>query len=187
MDFKDFNWIYFSFSDTSTSAGERNSLEDVLFNDEDNLLESDFDDDKFFVALRLSPKPEQLVKGYEFQMLNKWVILKLFLASFMLQEFNNLHEFEIFQICWYVHFEQSQPDQQTFEHNISSFQTDGSFRHLQLSKFYNQDGNDILASLSWLRNNYLIQYHKLDITGSKMAVNVSLVLIMCTVLTHGTQ
>lgn len=44
----------------------RNSLEDVLFNEVDGL-----DEDKFLVALRLSPVPEQLVKGYEFQMLNK--------------------------------------------------------------------------------------------------------------------
>ena len=55
---------------------ERNSLEDVLFDEEDNFVEEEFDDDKFFVALRLSPRPEQLVKGYEFQMLNKWELFE---------------------------------------------------------------------------------------------------------------
>ena len=51
---------------TSLGEEERNSLEDILFNE----VES-FEEDKFLVALRLSPVPEQLVKGYEFQMLNK--------------------------------------------------------------------------------------------------------------------
>ena len=51
---------------TSLNEEERNSLEDILFNE----VES-FEEDKFLVALRLSPVPEQLVKGYEFQMLNK--------------------------------------------------------------------------------------------------------------------
>ena len=50
---------------------ERNSLEDVLFNDQENVLESDIYEGKFIVVLRLSPRPEQLVKGYEFKMLNK--------------------------------------------------------------------------------------------------------------------
>ena len=49
---------------------ERISLEDVLFNDEENFLESP-EKGNFFIALRLSPIPEQLVKGYEFKMLNK--------------------------------------------------------------------------------------------------------------------
>ena len=55
-------------SEVTTALGEeeRNSLEDVLFNEVDSV-----DEDKFLVALRLSPIPEQLVKGYEFQMLNK--------------------------------------------------------------------------------------------------------------------
>ena len=49
---------------------ERNSLEDVLFGDEENFIESD-EKRNFFIALRLSPFPEHLVKGYEFKMLNK--------------------------------------------------------------------------------------------------------------------
>ena len=55
-----------------SASEDRNSLEDVLFA-EDNFVDfqDGLDDDKFFVALRLSPRPEQLVKGYEFQMLNK--------------------------------------------------------------------------------------------------------------------
>ena len=55
----------------STTDNERNSLEDVLFDEEDNFVEDEIVDDKFMVALRLSPNPEQLVKGYEFKMLNK--------------------------------------------------------------------------------------------------------------------
>ena len=47
---------------------ERNSLEDVLFNEVES---PSLEEQKFLVALRLSPVPEQLVKGYEFQMLNK--------------------------------------------------------------------------------------------------------------------
>ena len=50
---------------------ERNSLEDVLFSDQENFLEPDIYEGKFLVVLRLSPRPEQLVKGYEFAMLNK--------------------------------------------------------------------------------------------------------------------
>ena len=55
-----------------SASEDRNSLEDVLFA-EDNFVDfqDGLDDHKFFVALRLSPRPEQLVKGYEFQMLNK--------------------------------------------------------------------------------------------------------------------
>ena len=49
----------------------RNTLEDVLFEkDEENYVE-DVPTTDFFIALRLSPKPEYLVKGYEFKMLNK--------------------------------------------------------------------------------------------------------------------
>ena len=46
-------------------------MEDVLFSDQENFLEPDIYEDKFLVVLRLSPRPEQLVKGYEFKMLNK--------------------------------------------------------------------------------------------------------------------
>ena len=60
----------FIITETTTEA-ERNSLEDVLFSDQDNFLEPDIYEDKFLVVLRLSPRPEQLVKGYEFKMLNK--------------------------------------------------------------------------------------------------------------------
>ena len=57
----------------STTDNERNSLEDILFADEDNFVEPEEEalDEKFMVALRLSPRPEHLVKGYEFKMLNK--------------------------------------------------------------------------------------------------------------------
>ena len=58
------------YAETSTDD-DRNTLEDVLFNDEDNLVEDELMDEKFLVALRLSPVPENLVKGYEFKMLNK--------------------------------------------------------------------------------------------------------------------
>jgi len=51
---------------------DRISLEDILFDEEENLVE-DSDSDEFFLALRLSPVPEYLVKGYEFKMLNKFV------------------------------------------------------------------------------------------------------------------
>lgn len=34
-------------------------------------MEDELTDEKFLVALRLSPVPENLVKGYEFKMLNK--------------------------------------------------------------------------------------------------------------------
>ena len=37
---------------------ERNSLEDVLFNDQENVLESDIYEGKFIVVLRLSPRPD---------------------------------------------------------------------------------------------------------------------------------
>ena len=64
------NVTNFIFADLE-SEQEKNTLEDVLFSEEDNLIEPELEDDKFFVALRLSPRPEHLVKGYEFQMLNK--------------------------------------------------------------------------------------------------------------------
>ena len=60
----------FIITETTTEA-VRNSLEDVLFSDQDNFLEPEIYEDKFLVVLRLSPRPEQLVKGYEFKMLNK--------------------------------------------------------------------------------------------------------------------
>ena len=50
---------------------ERNTLEDVLFGEEEDNYVEDVDSKSFFIALRLSPKPEHLVKGYEFKMLNK--------------------------------------------------------------------------------------------------------------------
>jgi hypothetical protein len=50
---------------------QRNTLEDVLFEgDEENYVE-DLAAKDFFIALRIPPKPEYLVKGYEFKMLNK--------------------------------------------------------------------------------------------------------------------
>lgn len=50
---------------------DRNTLEDVLFEeDEENYVE-DASSKSFFIALRLAPRPENLVKGYEFKMLNK--------------------------------------------------------------------------------------------------------------------
>ena len=63
-------FINFTITETTTEM-ERNSLEDVLFSDQENFLEPDIYEDKFLVVLRLSPRPEQLVKGYEFNMLNK--------------------------------------------------------------------------------------------------------------------
>ena len=63
-------FINFTIAETTTEM-ERNSLEDILFSDQDNFLEPDIYEDKFLVVLRLSPRPEQLVKGYEFNMLNK--------------------------------------------------------------------------------------------------------------------
>ena len=63
-------FINFTIAETTTEM-ERNSLEDILFTDQDNFLEPDIYEDKFLVVLRLSPRPEQLVKGYEFNMLNK--------------------------------------------------------------------------------------------------------------------
>ena len=62
--------LNFIITETTTEA-ERNSLEDVLFSEQENFLEPDIYEDKFLVVLRLSPRPEQLVKGYEFKMLNK--------------------------------------------------------------------------------------------------------------------
>ena len=50
---------------------ERNTLEDVLFGEEEDNFVEDVASKSFFIALRLSPKPEHLVKGYEFKMLNK--------------------------------------------------------------------------------------------------------------------
>ena len=63
-------FINFTIAETTTEM-ERNSLEDILFSDQENFLEPDIYEDKFLVVLRLSPRPEQLVKGYEFNMLNK--------------------------------------------------------------------------------------------------------------------
>jgi len=55
------------------SDDERNTLEDVLFEDEEENYVEDISSKDFFIALRLSPEPEYLVKGYEFKMLNKFV------------------------------------------------------------------------------------------------------------------
>jgi len=67
---------------------ERNSLEDVLFGDEENFIESD-EKRNFFIALRLSPFPEQLVKGYEFKMLNKFVDVYTLNSHNLTQKFQN--------------------------------------------------------------------------------------------------
>merc|ERR1712106_1117025 len=67
---------------------ERNSLEDVLFSDEDNFLESP-GQKNFFIALRLSPIPEQLVKGYEFKMLNKFVDVYTLNTQNLTQKYQN--------------------------------------------------------------------------------------------------
>ena len=98
----------------------------MLFAEEDNFIEPEVDDDKFFVALRLSPRPEHLVKGYEFQMLNKWVCVMVSGVSVSVSPF---------QICWHVHPQQPQPDNQIPQHQLASLQTHGRLRHLQLGEF----------------------------------------------------
>jgi hypothetical protein len=51
-------------------AEELNSLEDLYLEGEEEEVEPR--DEDFLVALRLSPEPLHLVKGYEFKMLNKY-------------------------------------------------------------------------------------------------------------------
>ena len=50
---------------------ERNTLEDVLFGEDEENYVDDVASKDFFIALRLAPRPENLVKGYEFKMLNR--------------------------------------------------------------------------------------------------------------------
>ena len=50
---------------------ERHTLEDVLFGDEEENYVDDVGSKDFFIALRLAPRPENLVKGSEFRMLNR--------------------------------------------------------------------------------------------------------------------
>ena len=50
---------------------ERNTLEDVLFSEDEENYVDDVASKDFFIALRLAPRPENLVKGYEFKMLNR--------------------------------------------------------------------------------------------------------------------
>jgi hypothetical protein len=51
-------------------AEELNSLEELFLEEDEELVKDEEDD--FLVALRLSPEPVHLVKGYEFKMLNKY-------------------------------------------------------------------------------------------------------------------
>ena len=46
-------------------------LEDVLFNETEDVYEDG--PEGFILALRLSPEPFHLVKGFEFKMLNKYL------------------------------------------------------------------------------------------------------------------
>ena len=50
---------------------ERNTLEDILFGEDEENYVDDLASKDFFIALRLAPRPENLVKGYEFKMLNR--------------------------------------------------------------------------------------------------------------------
>ena len=54
---------------SETTEDELLTLEDVLFNEAD--YQDNQEDKGFTLALRLSPEPFNLVKGYEFKMLNK--------------------------------------------------------------------------------------------------------------------
>jgi hypothetical protein len=65
----DFNSLFCA-EVSATVAEELNSLEDLYLAEEEELVESH--DEDFLVALRLSPEPVHLVKGYEFKMLNKY-------------------------------------------------------------------------------------------------------------------
>lgn len=68
----------------------RNTLEDVLFEgDEENYVE-DPSNKGFFIALRLSPEPEYLVKGYEFKMLNKFVDVYTLSTQNLTQKYHNV-------------------------------------------------------------------------------------------------
>ena len=48
------------------------SLEDVLFNEAEDVYEAG--PEGFILVLRLSPEPFHLVKGFEFKMLNKYLL-----------------------------------------------------------------------------------------------------------------
>jgi hypothetical protein len=66
----DFNSLFCAEVSATVAAEELNSLEDLYLADDEELLEPH--DEDFLVALRLSPEPVHLVKGYEFKMLNKY-------------------------------------------------------------------------------------------------------------------
>jgi hypothetical protein len=65
----DFNSLFCAEVSATVAAEELNSLED-LYLAEEEVVEAH--DEDFLVALRLSPEPVHLVKGYEFKMLNKY-------------------------------------------------------------------------------------------------------------------
>ena len=61
---------------SATVVEEMNSLEDLYLEEvvEEEEVEEGARDEHFLVALRLSPEPVHLVKGYEFKMLNKYTL-----------------------------------------------------------------------------------------------------------------